>query len=213
MAKFYAVRKGVKPGVYTTWPECEAQVKGFSGAEYKSFSTELLAKEYLADSTILNIIAHDTGSRAIIDLKGNMQIRGAIEIYVDGGFKNGIYSWAFVVLYNNELYHSKSGIGTRASSINNVAGELSAVMRACQYVKNNWIGMRPVIIYHDYTGIANWVTGSWKANNEFTKSYVDYMQEYKQYIIFKHVNGHTGNQWNEHVDNLCTQELAKALNV
>ena len=37
MAKWYAVRKGNNPGVYTSWADCERQVKGFSGAEFKSF--------------------------------------------------------------------------------------------------------------------------------------------------------------------------------
>ena len=32
---FYAVKAGRKTGVFTTWEECEIQVKGFSGAEYK----------------------------------------------------------------------------------------------------------------------------------------------------------------------------------
>ncbi|MFP3727504.1 RNase H1/viroplasmin domain-containing protein [Priestia filamentosa] len=27
--KFYVVWSGHKPGIYTTWAECEAQVKGF----------------------------------------------------------------------------------------------------------------------------------------------------------------------------------------
>ena len=39
MPKLYAVRKGFKPGVYRSWKECERQVKGFSGAVYKSFKT------------------------------------------------------------------------------------------------------------------------------------------------------------------------------
>ena len=30
--KFYAVRVGYKPGVYYTWPDCLAQVKGFKKA-------------------------------------------------------------------------------------------------------------------------------------------------------------------------------------
>ena len=34
--KYYAVKQGVKPGIYKTWAECEAQTKGFSGAQYKS---------------------------------------------------------------------------------------------------------------------------------------------------------------------------------
>ena len=37
--KYYAVRKGFKPGIYTTWEECKKNVDGFSGAEYKGFMT------------------------------------------------------------------------------------------------------------------------------------------------------------------------------
>jgi len=35
--KFYVVWKGIKPGVYDSWKECEAQIRGFEGAIYKSF--------------------------------------------------------------------------------------------------------------------------------------------------------------------------------
>ena len=35
--KFYVVWKGRVPGVYNTWSETEAQVKGVDGAQYKSF--------------------------------------------------------------------------------------------------------------------------------------------------------------------------------
>lgn len=35
MGKFYAVRKGHSPGLYTTWAECLQQVKGFKGATCK----------------------------------------------------------------------------------------------------------------------------------------------------------------------------------
>lgn len=35
--KFYTVWKGNEPGVYTTWNECQAQIKGAEGALYKSF--------------------------------------------------------------------------------------------------------------------------------------------------------------------------------
>lgn len=38
--KFYTVWKGNTPGVYATWKECEAQVKGFDGAQYKSFESK-----------------------------------------------------------------------------------------------------------------------------------------------------------------------------
>src|ERR1051325_45493 len=37
--KYYVVWKGRKPGIFTTWPEAEKQVKGFAGAQYKSFGS------------------------------------------------------------------------------------------------------------------------------------------------------------------------------
>ena len=37
--KLYAVAAGRAPGIYSTWAECERQVKGFSGAKFKSFKT------------------------------------------------------------------------------------------------------------------------------------------------------------------------------
>ena len=37
--KYYVVWKGRKTGIFTSWAECEKQVKGFVAAEYKSFSS------------------------------------------------------------------------------------------------------------------------------------------------------------------------------
>lgn len=36
--KYYAVRAGVKPGVYTNWTLCQQQITGFKGAVFKSFT-------------------------------------------------------------------------------------------------------------------------------------------------------------------------------
>jgi hypothetical protein len=43
--KFYAVRRGRVPGIYYSWHECEAKVKGVSN-EYKSFKTYEAAVEW-----------------------------------------------------------------------------------------------------------------------------------------------------------------------
>ena len=37
--KYYVVWKGRKTGIFTSWAECEEQVKGFVAAEYKSFGS------------------------------------------------------------------------------------------------------------------------------------------------------------------------------
>ena len=46
MARFYAVKQGRIPGVYSNWSDCEAQVKGYRGALYKSFNNEEDAKKF-----------------------------------------------------------------------------------------------------------------------------------------------------------------------
>ena len=61
--KVYAVRKGRKPGIYTTWADCQNQVKGFKGAEFKSFNKHSEAYEYLRafknDEKIVSGVMHE----------------------------------------------------------------------------------------------------------------------------------------------------------
>lgn len=48
---YYAVIKGRKTGIFTTWDGkdgAEAQVKGFSGASHKKFKTREKAMEFLS---------------------------------------------------------------------------------------------------------------------------------------------------------------------
>ena len=52
MAKFYAVRVGNSPGIFTSWDECKASVEGYPGAKYKSFSTMEQAEEYIAGKDV-----------------------------------------------------------------------------------------------------------------------------------------------------------------
>lgn len=43
--KFYVVWHGVEPGIYESWADCQAQIKNFKGAVYKSFDTFEAAEE------------------------------------------------------------------------------------------------------------------------------------------------------------------------
>lgn len=55
MTKFYAVKKGRKEGIYTSWNECKEQVNGFPNALYKSFATYEEAKILYSPSYLLTI--------------------------------------------------------------------------------------------------------------------------------------------------------------
>jgi ribonuclease HI len=64
MPKFYAVAKGNKPGIYTTWSECQKQVKGFSGAIYKSFQTKQEAQDLITkfNEQTTSVVSQPTSS-------------------------------------------------------------------------------------------------------------------------------------------------------
>lgn len=48
--KYYVVWKGVRPGVYEHWTDCQLQIKGFKGALYKSFDSHKEAIAAFEDS-------------------------------------------------------------------------------------------------------------------------------------------------------------------
>ena len=48
LRRYYAVRRGYHPGVYSSWSDCRVQVEGFSGAEHKRFKTYQEAQQYVA---------------------------------------------------------------------------------------------------------------------------------------------------------------------
>ena len=45
--KYYVVWEGRSIGLFDNWPECQAAVKGYEGARYKSFKSKELAEEAL----------------------------------------------------------------------------------------------------------------------------------------------------------------------
>lgn len=42
--KYYVVWKGRRTGIFKSWPECEAQVKGYTGAQFKAFESRAEAE-------------------------------------------------------------------------------------------------------------------------------------------------------------------------
>lgn len=71
MGKYYAVRKGQHPGIYTSWPEAQKEVSGFSGAEFKGFNTESEARQFMGEKPA----THSANGDMIIG-------------YTDGGTRN-----------------------------------------------------------------------------------------------------------------------------
>lgn len=53
--KYYVVWHGVCPGIYTSWTDCQLQIKGFQGAIFKSFDTREEAEKAYQASPYLYI--------------------------------------------------------------------------------------------------------------------------------------------------------------
>lgn len=196
--KFYAVRSGREPGIYLSWAQCEAQVKGHPNAAFKSFSTREEAEKY---------ISGDFGNGAALP---PLPDDGVVDIYVDGSYRAGRYSWGYAAYEGGTLLHADKGVGLdqEAAAIRNVAGELEATVQAVNWAEEK--GLCPVRIHHDYSGISAWAEGSWQAKNKFTQAYAAFMRSRIAKVRFVKVAGHTGVEGNEMADQLAKAALDEA---
>ena len=131
-----------------------------------------------------------------------------MEAYVDGSYNKStrVYGAGCVIIYNGTYENLMlTGDNPLKASMRNVAGEIDAAMLAMTKAYNTE-GVKLLRIYHDYTGIAYWCTGKWKANKLWTqlykKHYEDVVKKIK--IEFIKVAAHSGDEFND-----CADYLAK----
>jgi ribonuclease H-related protein len=203
MSKYYAVRKGRKIGVFSSWDDCKKQVEGYGSAEYKSFSTLDEANHYLNLSN--NNDSHELKSEETLK---------TLKAYVDGSYskETDLYSYGCVLI--DESITRLSGVGNdkRNSSLWNVAGELLGTMKAIKWAYQK--KYEKIVIFHDYEGIAKWANGDWKANKEGTKEYINFIAHYKELISlqFIKVKAHSGDKYNEEADKLAKDAMTQYIN-
>ncbi|GEK88177.1 ribonuclease HI [Alkalibacterium putridalgicola] len=193
--KYYAVKKGRKPGIYSTWPDAQKQVSGYPSAQFKSFQTEREAQEYVnGDLETPSLVTPDS-----------------LVAYVDGSFdkRTQTYSYGVVLLKNNKVLAelNNSARDPEYAESFQIAGECFGALNAIKWAIDN--SYKDIIIYYDYLGIEMWATGQWKANKTVSKDYVKFFKAFKNKIniSFVKVKAHTGVIYNERADELAKQAL------
>ena len=168
--KYYAVKVGKTPGIYSTWSECEEQIKGFPGALYKGFATLDEAEKFiLADKVektapenediTKEIISADEFNAMVNDRITSLN-QDEIIAFVDASYDATEEKSAFgaiMISYGGNkdtLYKAfTKKLGEDFIALRNVAAELEGVKEAI-----NWsiaCSKKKITVFYDYVFLLN----------------------------------------------------------
>lgn len=149
--KYYVVWKGKEPGIYTNWNDCKAQVEGFTGAAYKSFTSKAEAEQAYKENFAKHIYKKDKDNTP----KDLSAVGTPIHesIVVDAAWNSVQKDMEYQgILYktNSRIFH----MGPLANGTNNI-GEFLAIVHALGYCKKH--GLTTMPIYSDSRNAIGWV--------------------------------------------------------
>lgn len=157
MPYYYAVKKGLKPGIYNTWDECKINVLGFKGSVYKKFITKNDALEFINNKL----------NNTIISSLNNILSNKEINVYTDGScLGNGTeFARAGIGIFISDDDSRNVSEKIIGNQTNNYA-ELSAVLRVFQIFDKEISNNKIINIYTDSEYAINCLTTYGKTNND-----------------------------------------------
>jgi ribonuclease HI len=157
--KFYVVWKGVKPGIYSSWDDCKAQISGFENALYKSFPTREEAEKAFSENPwkSLNRQPKFKSEEAIIS--------GSIAVDAACSGNPGLMEYRGVFVADGvEIFH----VGPLAEGTNNI-GEFLAIVHALALLKKKESALP---VYSDSMNAIKWVANK-KCNTKLAQTTVN----------------------------------------
>ncbi len=221
--KYYAVFKGRRPGIYTTWfgeNGAYAQVNKFPGAVYKGFATKAEALDFLRRKREGKMPPESTKNEkksAQPPPETATPGNGIIVIHTDGGALNNPGPGGYgAVIDDGETRKEISG-GYRLTTNNRM--ELTACIKALEALENP----STVILFSDSKYVVDAVTKGWAEkwrkngwmrnktdialNADLWERLLDLLWRHR--VEFRWVRGHAGNIENERCDELVRMESEK----
>ena len=208
--KFYAIKKGLVPGIYENWDEAKAQVSGFAGAEYKGFMTREEAEAYMGGAGLNEPAKNETKIGVNASKTDSMEYELPYA-FVDGSYnpETKVYGCGgFLYDDKNERHPIQaSGSDEEMASMRNVAGEILGATLAIK--KAVELGLPKLTVYYDYEGIKHWAEQTWKRNKKGTVEYSEFVASVRNQIQLKfvHVKAHTGIPGNEEADQMAKEAV------
>jgi ribonuclease HI len=215
VAKVYVVTApaGIR-GIYRSWPECEAKVKGVRGARFQAVASAEQAEAMLrGEGTALTpgLWAfvdgnHLGGVGVVIVQKTDDEPETVVE---QGGFT------VVEVLAGAGIpgLASKKAINDALGRLRNVLAELAALFLALTLVPEG----SSVTIVHDYEGVGAWMEGRWKAKDPVVAALIAacraLITRRRLPVAYRHQRGHQASwagrddfaHYNARADALATE--------
>lgn len=152
--KFYVVWAGVNPGIYTSWTECQLQIKGYEGAKFKSFETREEAERAFAASPYDYIKRSASPTNTNVPKSADAPLPAAVienSLAVDAACSGNPGAMEYQGVHvgsRQQVFHFGPMYGT-----NNI-GEFLAIVHGLALLKQKGFDMP---IYSDSVNAINWV--------------------------------------------------------
>jgi ribonuclease HI len=222
--KYYVVKNGRTPGIYTTWAQCLQQVDKFAGAIYKSYPSRIEAEDAFASNTLYktSTAVKSSPKKTTSSPSPSISIDGIrLCIYCDGACSgNPGKSGSGLAIYEDAnkpilMYGAADVMGT-----NNTA-ELKALLQALELASDALHDKVAILSDSKYSieCVVNWAYG-WKKNGwtkkggeiknlELIQTAHAIYERIKDKVVISHVKGHAGVEGNELADRMAVIAASK----
>ncbi len=147
--KYYVVWHGVTPGIYDSWNACQAQIKGFPGAKYKSYTSRQEAESAYQSGPEFSSAKSKTKATVPLDFEKDI-VWESISVDAACSGNPGVMEYQGVDTKTKvQIFHKKFPLGT-----NNI-GEFLALVHGIALLKQEGRPKHP--IYTDSKIAKGWV--------------------------------------------------------